>query len=165
MAYFINYCRQIVYLDKDQDLVELSYSKYIEGFGYEKFTDYFKTKIIGTSNEIVIQGTKRSVRYEQFLDTMLEKTTETRRKMVLVQLGNVLLENKNVHSLIRIMNTVKILDSTFVPPFINVTCSWQKRMVKEFCLLTFPKVIESSVSDHKLDLTFRVLQLIESELQ
>ena len=44
MAYFINYCRQIVDLDKDQDLVELSYSKYIEGFGYEKFTDYFKTK-------------------------------------------------------------------------------------------------------------------------
>ena len=34
MAYFINYCRQIVDLDKDQDLVELSYSKYIEGFGY-----------------------------------------------------------------------------------------------------------------------------------
>ena len=65
MAYFINYCRQIVDLDKDQDLVELSYSKYIEGFGYEKFTDYFKTKIIGTSNEIVIQGTKRSVRYER----------------------------------------------------------------------------------------------------
>ena len=129
------------------------------------FRTYFKTKIIGSSNEIVMHGTNRSIRYEQFLDTMIEKTTETRRKMVLVQLDNVLLENKNVHSLIRVMNTVKILDSTFRPPYINVTCSWQKRMVREFCLLTFPKVIESSVSDHKLDLTFRVLQLIESELQ
>ena len=87
MAYFINYCRQIVDVDKEQDLVEISYSKYIEGFGYEKFTDYFKTKIIGSSNEIVMHGTNRSIRYEQFLDTMIEKTTETRRKMVLVQLN------------------------------------------------------------------------------
>ena len=120
-----------------------------------------KKYILSKNVEESIEYEKQNICQSPSLQLQIQET----RHISFSLTENVLLENKNVHSLIRIMNTVKILDSTFVPPFINVTCSWQKRMVKEFCLLTFPKVIESSVSDHKLDLTFRVLQLIESELQ
>ena len=96
---------------------------------------------------------------------MVNKTTETQRKCVLVQLDNILLENKNIYSLVRIMNAVKILDPTFIPPLINTTCSWQKRMVKDFCLTTFPKIIEKSTNNYRLNRLFRVLQLIEEDMR
>ena len=168
MTTFLKKAKQIIQVDENETIVEIEYDKYLEGFGFEMFTDYFKTTLSGTSNYFSVSNDnneQKPIRYEQFLDTMVNKTTDTRRRMVSVQLENVLFENKNTHSLIRIMNTVKILDPTFIPPYINVTCSWQKRMVREFCLTTFPKVIHSCTSDHRLDLTFRVLQLIESELQ
>jgi len=81
----------------------------------------------------------------------------------LVQLENILLENKNSYSLLRIMNMIKILDPTFIPPLINLTCSWQKRMMKEFCITTIPRVIESSTNHYRLTKFFRVSQLIESD--
>jgi hypothetical protein len=167
MTTFLKSAKQIIQIEENETIVEIKYDKYLEGFGFETFTDYFKTTLSGTSNKFVVSNSndQKPIRYEQFLDTMVNKTTDTRRKMISVQLENVLCENKNTHSLIRIMNTVKILDPTFIPPYINVTCSWQKRMVREFCLTTFPKVINSCTSDHRLDVGFRVLQLIESELQ
>ena len=44
MAYFINYCRQIVDVDKEQDLVEISYSKYIEVLGTKSLLIILKLK-------------------------------------------------------------------------------------------------------------------------
>ena len=61
------------------------------------------------------------------------------------------------------MNSVKIIDPTFSPPYINKSCSWQKRMVRDFCSITLPKVINTCTNDTKLELMFKVLQLIESE--
>ena len=167
MTSFIKSATQLIQIDENETIVEIKYDKYIEGFGFETFADYFKTTLSGSSNHFSVSNNneQKSITYEQSLDTMVNKTTDTRRKMVSVQLENVLCENKNTRSMIRIMNTVKILDPTFIPPYINVTCSWQKRMVREFCLTTFPKVIDSCTSDHRLDLGFRVLQLIESESQ
>src|SRR6056300_858948 len=159
MACFVISCKQLINVDTNEDLVEVKYNKYIEGFGYETFTDYFNTELRGN-----FYISSRSLRYEKFLDTMVNKTIETRRRMVLIQLENVLLENKNVHSLIRLMNSVKIVDPTFRPPYINKSCSWQKRMVRDFCLTTLPKVIETCTNDNKLETLFNVLKLIESEL-
>jgi len=159
MACFVISCKQLINVDTNEDLVEVKYNKYIEGFGYETFTDYFNTVLRGN-----FYISSRSLRYEKFLDTMVNKTIETRRRMVLIQLENVLLENKNVHSLIRLMNSVKIVDPTFRPPYINKSCSWQKRMVRDFCLKTLPKVIETCTNDNKLETLFNVLKLIESEL-
>jgi hypothetical protein len=73
--------------------------------------------------------------------------------------------NRNIYSLIRIMNTVKIIDPTFIPPIINVTCSWQKRMVREFCLTTLPIIVNDATNQYKLQRLFRVLQLIEEEMR
>ena len=96
---------------------------------------------------------------------MFIKTTETLRRSVLVQLDNVMCLNRNLYSLIRIMNTVKIIDPTFIPPIINVTCSWQKRMVREFCLSTLPIIVNDTTNQYKLQRLFRVLQLIEEEMR
>lgn len=163
MTHFVKLARQIINLDYGtSNMTEVKYDKYIEGFGYETFTEYFHTNIIAPITKFEPHA-NTSIRYEKFLDTCVDKTTETRRRMVSVQLENVMLENTNPYSLIRIMNCVKILDPSFIPPLINVSCGWQKRMMRDFCLTTLQKVIQTCTSDIRLEKMFIVLQLIESD--
>jgi hypothetical protein len=143
------------------DTVTIQYVKYTNGIGYENKTDVLDTSPIGTWSEI--KSVSDTLRYEQFLDTMVHKTTETRRKMALVELENVLCENSNTRSIIRVLNAIKILDPTFVPPVINMKCSWQKHLVKNVCEVHIPEIIKTNTSDLRLEKFFRVLQLIETE--
>ena len=136
--------------------------RYIAGEGYVDTTDLIETLPIGSWEQI--NSAYDSLRYEQFLDTMVHKTIETRRKMALIGLENALCENKNIRSLIRIMHSVKILDPTFTPPIINMICSWQKRLVYEICVNELPKVINTSTNEIRLERFFRTMQLIESEV-
>ena len=163
MTSFVRSAKELFNIENNQNEIEIKYDRYLEGFGFEKFKDHFATSLLGSSGIYSVPNNKKSIRYEQFLDTMVHKTTETIRKSVLVQLETVMVENKNIYSLIRIMNAVKIIDPTFIPPLINVTCSWQKRMVKEFCLTTFPNIIETTTNSFRLQRLFRVLQLIEED--
>ena len=140
--------------------VEIKYTRYIEGQGYCNFAECFVAGPIGGWYDI--KSSRESMRYEKFLDTMVEKTIETRRVMALIELENVLCENKNINSLLRIMNSVKILDPTFIPPIINFRCSWQKKLVKSMCNRTLPRVIENCTNEKRLDTFFIVMQLIES---
>lgn len=158
MTSFVKQCYQLYHIDEKCTVTEIHYSKYTDGIGYEDKIDSFKTKTNCEFNYGM-----GSVRYERFLDTMVVKTIETVRKMVLIALDNALCENKNIHSLIRIMNSIKILDPTFLPPIINKTCSWQKKLVKEICSDILPNVIETSTNQVTLDRLFRTLQLIESD--
>lgn len=144
------------------ECVELKYTRYIEGEGYKNFTECFVARPIGGWTDI--KSSRESMRYEQFLDTMVEKTITTRRVMALIELENVLCENKNIHSLLRIMNAVKIIDPTFNPPVINITCNWQKNLVKSICHHTIPRVIEFCTNEKRLDRLFNVMRLIESEI-
>ena len=143
-------------------VIETDYVKYIPGYGYEHFTDTFDSKPLGLWHEI--RPISDSLVYEQFLNTMIEKTTEIRRKMVLVALENILCENKNIWSLIRTMNTLKILDPTFIPPIVNTRCAWQKRLIMVMCKETMPEVIESCKNDYRLEKVFKILKLIEADL-
>lgn len=142
--------------------VELKYTRYIEGDGYVDFAECFDARPIGGWTDL--KSSRESMRYEQFLDTMVEKTITTRRVMALIELDNVLCENKNIHSLLRILNTVKILDPTFETPIINTRCGWQKRLVKSMCLNTLPHVIEHCTSEKRLERMFNVMRVIESEI-
>lgn len=158
MTAFVKQCHQLYHIDKKCTITEIHYSKYIEGIGYEDKIDTFNTK-----THCEFDYGSGSVRYERFLDTMVVKTIETVRKMVLIALDNALCENRNIHSLIRIMNSIKILDPTFIPPVINKACSWQKKLVKEICMDILPSVIQTSTNQVSLDRLFRTLQLIESD--
>lgn len=142
--------------------VELKYTRYIDGQGYVNFTDCFEAKPIGGWSDI--KSSRECMRYEQFLDTMVEKTIETRRVMALIMLDSVLCENKNMISLLRVLNSIKILDPTFTPPHINTKCSWQKNLVKTICSDTIPHVIMKCTNEKRLDRFFIVQRLIESEI-
>jgi hypothetical protein len=148
-------------LKPGKTLVQIDYVKYTNGIGYENKQDLLETTPIGTWTEI--KSISDTLRYEQFLDTMVHKTTETRRKMALVELESVLCENNNTRSIVRTMNAIKILDPTFSPPVINMRCSWQKRFIKDICTQQMPEIINTCTSDLRLEKLFRVLQLIEAE--
>lgn len=161
MTSFVKSARVAHDVETDTQIIEINYVKYTNGIGYENKQDTFETTPIGTWSEI--QSISDSLRYEQFLDTMVQKTTETRRKMALVELESVLCENNNTRSIIRTMNAIKILDPTFSPPVINMKCSWQKKFVKDMCIHQMPEIIKSCTSELRLEKLFRVLQLIEAE--
>jgi hypothetical protein len=148
-------------IETGKTLVQIDYVKYTNGIGYENKQDLLETTPIGTWTEI--KSISDTLRYEQFLDTMVHKTTETRRKMALVELESVLCENNNTRSIVRTMNAIKILDPTFSPPVINMRCSWQKRFIKDICTQQMPEIINTCTSDLRLEKLFRVLQLIEAE--
>jgi hypothetical protein len=158
MTAFVKQCHQLYHMDKNRMIIEIYYSKYKNGVGYEELMDTFDT-----TSKCEFNLGKGTVRYERFLDTMIDKTIETVRKMTLIALDNALCENKNINSLIRIMNSIKILDPSFTPPNINRKCGWQKTLVKNICLDIIPSVVQSSTNQNKLDKLFRTLQLIESD--
>jgi len=148
-------------MEQKCDVIAIKYVKYTRGIGYENKEDIFKTTPIGTWK--TIESISDTLRYEQFLDSMIHKTIETRRKMALIGLENALCENNNTRSLVRIANSIKILDPTFTPPHINMICSWQKKLIRDICENQIPYIIETSTSELRLEKFFRVLQLIESE--
>lgn len=147
---------------RDNQCVEIKYTRYIDGQGYRDFAECFEAAPIGGWSDI--KSTRECMRYERFLDTMVEKTIETRRVMASIELENVLCENKNIKSLLRILNSIKILDPTFVPPIINTRCAWQKRLVTHVCIHIIPNIIETCTNEKRLDTFFIVLRLIESEM-
>jgi|TARA_B110000908_G_C10209617_1_gene429505 hypothetical protein len=142
--------------------IEMKYTRYIEGRGYVNFPECYEAEPIGNWEDI--DASHESFRYEEFLDTMVEKTIAIRRTMAVIELDNVLCENHNIHSILRIMNAVKIIDPTFVPVIINTRCTWQKQVAKDFCAYTFPDVIYACKNTKRLDKLFTVLRMIEEEL-
>lgn len=154
----------VVYdVDEDRSYIEILYSKYIDDEGYKTFVDYLNAKPIGEWTKIVSRT--QCVRYEKFIDTMIEKNLETQQKMASIMFENVTnYMFKNIHTQIRLMNTVKILDPTFTPPFINKRCSWQREFVNTFCKDILPDIIERCTNSYRLERFFNVLKLIEIEL-
>jgi len=142
--------------------IEIKYTTYREGEGYVNLAECFDASPVGGWTDLIYK--RENLRYEEFLNTKVEKTMTTRRSMAVIELDNVLCENKNIFSLIRVMNAIKILDPTFVPPIINIRCAWQKNFVKEVCMYSFPDIIHNCRNEFRLEKLFNVLQTIESEL-
>lgn len=149
-------------VEEDRSYIEVLYSKYINDEGYKTFVDYLAAKPIGDWTKIVSKT--QGVRYEKFIDTMIEKNVETRQKMAAIMLENIQgYMFNNIRTQIRVMNSVKILDPTFDPPYINKRCSWQREFVSTFCKEILPDVIERCTNVNRLERFFNVLKLIELE--
>ena len=122
MTSFVDQCHQIFDIDENKTIVEIYYSKYKEGTGYENLVDTFGTVTTCDFN----YNDKSLVRYERFLDTMVIKTLETIHKMVLIQLDNVLFENKNINS------QVTMLSKNHLGNNVNLIV-----LVQQFCLFYY----------------------------
>ena len=95
MTSFVKSAKQFINVENNEIEIEIKYDKYLEGFGYETFVDHFNTNLIGSTNIYTVHKSGKSLRYEQFLNTMVNNTTETLRRCVSIQLENVLFENRN----------------------------------------------------------------------
>jgi predicted component of type VI protein secretion system len=142
--------------------VEIKYTIYVEGLGYVNLAECFATKPIGNWKNYVSR--RESRKYTNFLETEVHKTLEIRRRLIELQLDNVMCENNNIFSIIRIMNCIKILDPTFIPPVINVRCSWQKQFARYMATEMVTRVSNSCKNEYRLERLYSTLIKIEEEL-
>lgn len=142
--------------------IELKYMRYVDGEGYVDCCALFDAEPIGKWEYYVSKSISK--RYEDFLLERVDKTIEVVRAMNLIELENVLCENHDINSIIRIMNSIKVLDNTFYPPYINKSKRWQRNFVRAICESTLPYMISRCTNQTKLEVLFTVLKQIEEEL-
>jgi hypothetical protein len=142
--------------------IELKYMRYMDGEGYVIRCALFEAEPIGKWEYYLSKSVSK--RYEEFLLERVDKTIEVVREMNLIELENVLCENHDINSIIRIMNSIKVLDNTFYPPYINKSKRWQRNFVRAICESTLPYMISRCLNQTKLEALFNVLKQIEEEL-
>jgi hypothetical protein len=152
---FLKSAKFINDIELDDEFVEVEYTKYVVGENrYETFVDYFRTTPLGDWVELT--SMKENIPLEKFLDSMVEKTTEVLQKMC-----DVLLEETQCST--RLMHATKILDPTFTPPYVNLSKSWQRTFVDDFCMEVLPEVVYHCTDDARLQKFFNVVRLIQQE--
>lgn len=140
---------------EETDVVEIRYSNYIDNKWVEH-NDYLYTWPLGDWKSLDFTKSGNFPEYKYFLNTMVHKNLEVYRRIAYVSLEEVI-EDENKH--IKIMNCIKILDNTFVPPIINKKCKWQIELLCDIVNKSF-EIIENCNNKHRLDKYFRVFQLI-----
>jgi hypothetical protein len=156
MAAYICNAKYVFDVPNQIDTVEIEYTRYIDGIGWKKHKDFINTYPEGDWTELNFDE-ESSTKYVDFLNTMVYKNIEVARKIAKISLDNV--STKDVHKLIRIMNAIKVLDSTFVPPEININCMWQRELLENIALKTSLVVISTCKNKRRLNRYYRVLQL------
>lgn len=162
MPFYVKEARAFISDATNIPRVEVKYSRYREGEGYINEATCFDTIPIGSWKEI--QFAHGSTSFEEFLETMVVNTIDVVRYAALIVLEDSMCENENVHSIIRIVNSIKIIDPTFTPPRINKRCVWQINYLKTFCEVTFPLVIRTCENRTRVEKLFNVLKTISEEL-
>jgi len=123
--------------------VEVRYVVTHVGLVQNKRTDFFDTKPNGDWKTINFQPDKAPL-YSEFLNTMVHRTVEVVRKMNLVELDSLLEAGQNNTILqCELMANIRVLDSTFDPPVINVSCRWQRELVYDIVSTHFRVVIST----------------------
>lgn len=150
---FIKNALVVVDIDDGHTHVELEYIRFVDEYdendkGYKKFIDYFLTEPIGDWQKLSFK--KSTMPYEVFLSTMLKQTMEVKQRTANVILESILQDRPDFHTKIRILNACKILEPTFVPPFINPESSWQVSILDTLCKEFVSDLIERSTSSKRL---------------
>jgi hypothetical protein len=138
------------------DYVVIEHIKYIDDIGWKTHTDWLSTYPEGDWTYINF-GEDSHVKYEDFINSMVHKNVEVYRKMARLSLDNI--STKDQKKLIRVMNAIKILDPTFVPPIINTACGWQNNLLEYIATSTSYRIISECKNTKRLGRYFRVFQL------
>lgn len=139
-----------------RDCIEVSYRTFTPGIGYTTKTSFVYSTPLGNWTEI--KFTEDNVKYSNFLNTMVYKNLEVRRLLAIVALRDVLSVFKYN---IKLLNAMAILDPTFVPPNINLSCRWQCEMVDEIVNKSSFHVISTCRNEYRLTKYFNALQALE----
>jgi hypothetical protein len=161
MTSFITHAKFVHDVESDLSYVEMVYDKYTNKKGYETYTDYINTKPL--ANWTTLESKKRSIPYDKFLDTMVKQTIEVRQRMAELKLENILSYECDERVYVRLAHAIKILDSTFQPPRVNMESAWQMELVKKVCKKYIPYAIQACFNKSRLEYFFSVLCTIERE--
>jgi hypothetical protein len=144
-------------VNSQTDIVEIDYSKYVEGNGWKTHRDWVYTYPEGDWTKINF-GDLSSVKYVDFLNSMVFKNLEVHRKIAKLSLDR--LSKKGPRKLLKAMNAIRILDPTFVPPEINTDCTWQLELLEHIVHTTSYEIVANCKNKKRLDRYSRVVQLI-----
>lgn len=139
------------------DCIELTYSKFVPGFGTKQFIEWVYTTPLGNWRELKFNEDE-NVSYSNFLNTMVFKNNEVHRKLAKLALERILSSDRYR---INLMNTIRILDPTFIPPRINLNCRWQCEFMEELVTTRSLVVIATCRNDRRLARYFNALQALE----
>ena len=157
---FIKKALVVVDVEDGHTHVEIEYLRFVDNDkGYRKFVDYYLTEPIGDWVQITFD--KSTLPYENFLSTMVKQTLEVKRRLAGIALENILVETPDFHTKIRVLHTSKILETAFIPPFINADSSWQVNLLNDLCSDYLPDMIERCDHSKRLIKLFNVLKRIQ----
>ena len=92
---------------------------------------------------------------------MVKQTLEVKQRMAELMIENILVYKQNNKTYVRLLNAVKILDSTFQPPRVNMKSAWQMEFIKKFCEKYIQNVIQMCTNMSRLSYFFNVARIIE----
>jgi hypothetical protein len=139
------------------DCIEIVYNKFVPGYGYRKITDYVYTTPVGNWTNLKFHDCD-DVQYTNFLNTMVFKNIEVYRKLAKIALYRIL--DTPLYK-INLLNAICILDPTFIPPYINKKCAWQRNLIETIISSTSIHVICTCYNIRRLERYFNVLQSLK----
>jgi hypothetical protein len=160
MTAFVHSAKYMHEVESGLDYVEISYTRYVKSEReYVEYTEYLNTRPVGEWVEIC--SLRRNIPYEKFLDCMVEKTLEVRQRIVQMTLRTLLDEKgDDSRTIIRAMHSMKVLDRTFTPPYVNRRSPWQMDLAKHMCESVFHDLIEECLDEDALDRLYLILRLL-----
>ena len=158
MAAYIVSAKYVFNVESQTDVVEIVYTKHIPEYGWKTHKDYVNSYPEGDWTSITF-GEYSSVKYVDFLRSMVHNNTDVLRKMARISLNDIT-KRYSYHKMIRIVNSIKILDYTFEPPIFNEACKWQTELLEHMTLHVIYKIIDSCKNKKRLRKISRVFQLI-----
>lgn len=121
--------------------IQVRYTRTYPGLVKTQHVDYLDAYPKGNWNKIDFEEND-VVSYSEFLNTMVHRNEDVCRKMCKVELERILNEYTNdFRTYVELMNLIRVLDPTFTPPVINLSCGWQRDLVKDIASLNFLHVI------------------------
>jgi len=137
--------------------VEITYEKFLPGVGYRNKTDYVYTDPAGDWVQLCFSK-EDNVNVSNFLNTMVIKNLEVYHKLAKLELERVLDTPGTFR--INLLNAIRILDPTFVPPIINKRCRWQCELMEDIVSKTSICIIATCKNEWRLERYFTALQAL-----
>ena len=151
---------EFAHYDEQNNQVQIRYVVNHVGMVQNKRTDYLDTEPKGNWKSISFTPSD-SVTYSEFLNTMVHQSVDVARKMNIVELERIL-EKDTCDAILQceLMATMCILDPTFKPPIINISCRWQRDMVYDIVSTHFRVVILTCRNITNLIQLFKILRTL-----
>lgn len=150
----MNSCSWVKSASYENGVMSVVIMKYIDCIGVRSRTDFLDTVPLGGWTQLSY-GPMSKTTYVDFLQGCVEKTLDIKRKMARLNLDEALDSGK----FINIMNAIRILDPSFVPPVINKDSKWQRHLVRDIASRTSIEVISACTDENRLTKYSTVLRL------